>query len=180
MNMFLWATVLAAQSTPPTLPPIADESRCIVDRLTSAERAAIFETFVDQKRGVTRHLKTKLGEAVVACSVVSRWTDKNALSQMGFAVADIAIDTLSTKLRAVDIDPGQLTRWFEAQSDLFRSSYGSRDMTDERLDVETNRMLEELEKLGLPIAVVQKNGALVGHFLEAKVRSERLRLGLAP
>lgn len=161
----LFLALVAAQPS-----ALAEEASCIIDGFTPDERSRIV-TMAQENAEPSPALQRRLEEVGMACVASRGWDEAQGGRYIGFAIATMIRDETADRLRRAGIDPALVAAWLGRQEERLR-------ITPAIDPADAERLVLDLNAQGLPIELLEANGATIGAYVAGLAMVERVERGL--
>ena len=152
-----------------------DGVACVMDRTSPADRLAIAEGALGPERppGPPSEAENRLGDHLIACADQHGWDEPQILRVSSLAIAGFVRTVAQERLVGAGIDVAALDRWFDRQSDEFRTT-AFHSMPEDRVDA----ALLTLEGDVMPAELLDAHAEIVGGYLAMRIIFIRVAAGL--
>jgi len=166
----LIAAALALAAPAGTLSEGAD---CILGQTSSEDASAIGSDILSGRNAATGEIGERMTAHVAACVERFGWDEAEAVRVSTLSVTAMARAVALERLAAAGIDAAAIDRWFDAQSEAFRTR-AFIDMSEE----EAVPVLETLAEHTISAEQFEQNAELIGGYLASRVLVVRAERGL--
>ena len=170
MLVSLFAAALAFTSPAPEAP---DGISCILDQTSPQDQSLVGNGILAGTDLANGEIADRIGLYVAGCVQRHGWDEARALQLSILSVNAMARNVALQRLDGAGIEVAALDRWFDSQTEDFRTR-AFLEMTDE----EATPVLETLEATSIPLALLEQHAELVGGYLSTRVLMFRAERGL--
>jgi hypothetical protein len=169
------AALLGVAAPAPAAP--ADDAACVLEPVSASDRAAMVGQLLRDGMARPTAAETDANQRfslrVLACAQERGWDMQRAMTVNTYASSVVVRDELRRRLATAGVDADHLDRWFEGQSEAFRTT-AFLTMSDR----ETDRALRTLPGPQLPRRLYRRNLLVIGVYIGSRALIERTDRGL--
>jgi hypothetical protein len=172
----LAAAALFGAAVPARAAP-ADDATCVLEAVSPADRATMIGQLL--RNGTARptpaetDIQRRFSLRVLDCARERGWDMQRSMLMSAYAVSVVVRDELRPRLAAAGVDVAYLDRWFEGQSETYRTT-AFLTMSGQ----ESERALRTLPGQQLPRRLFRDNRAMIGFYVGSRAMIERADRGL--
>jgi hypothetical protein len=152
---------------------LAEGADCVLGQTSAEDASAIGSDMLSGGSGATGEIGERMTGHVAACVERFGWDEAQTLRVSTLSLTAMARGVALERLAGVGIDAAALDRWFDAQSEAFRTR-AFVDMSEE----EAVPVLETLAENTISAEQFEQNAELIGGYLASRVMVVRAELGL--
>lgn len=154
----------------------ADDATCVLEPVSANDRATMVGVLL--RNGMARptaaetDVQQRFSQRVLACAQERGWDMQRALTINAYAASVVVRDELRRRLATAGVDAAYLDRWFEGQSEAFRTT-AFLTMSDR----ESEQTLRTLPGPQLTRRLYRGNRAIIGFYMASRAMIERTDRG---